>query len=818
VTDPSQVPTSTYRLQLRAEFGFAEAAAQADYLRDLGVSHIYLSPILAAAPGSAHGYDVVDHTSLSADAGGRPAFDALVARLHEHGLGAVADVVPNHMSLPAPAYLNEPLWELLRDGRDSRYAEWFDIDWEAGQDTILMPVLGEPLESVLASGQLVLDDKGGRSGDETVLRYYEHEFPVRAGTERMPLGELVARQWYRLADWKAADLNLNYRRFFDVKTLVAVRVERPEVFEATHRLLLELLGSGQLNGLRIDHPDGLADPREYLRMLSDSTGGAWVVVEKILEGYEHLPRDWPVAGTTGYDALKRVGGVFVDPTGSEPLLALLAVFTGRVITPEQVALEAKMQVGLRVQAAEVQRLVRLLMVTVEGLGLLGDPRPETLRRAVSALLVSMDRYRAYVYPGEPLSVEALAVVHQAADRARALIAASDHPALEVVRDLALDQHADRANATAEAARVEFVTRFQQTCGPIMAKGIEDTAFYRWFHLTALNEVGGNPGEFGMTPDDLHEFGHRQLSRWPGSMTTLTTHDTKRSEDTRAALTPISELPIEWAAWMKHALEFAAPHRPQQLDPATEYLLWQTLVGTWPITVDRLKTYALKAVREACVHTSWVDPDLEYEQAVHGFIDWALGEPAVGAHVQTWVERTAPHVRAVTLGQKLLQLVLPGVPDVYQGGELVERTLVDPDNRRPVDYAERRRRLAALDGGAAPTDLSDEKLLVTSRVLRLRRQHPDWFGAGSSYQPVATTSGHALAIARGQGGRQQVVAVVTRLHEGLTAGGGFAEHSLMLAEGRWHDVLGRADTYDGPAAVSLADLLARRPVALLVRED
>ncbi len=818
MSDPAQVPTSTYRLQLRADFGFADAAAQVDYLRDLGVSHVYLSPILAAAPGSDHGYDVVDHTSLSSDAGGRSAFDALVATLHEHQLGAVADVVPNHMSLPAPAYLNEPLWDLLRDGRDSRYAGWFDVDWEAGQDTILMPVLGEPVESVLASGQLVLAHNGGRSSDELVLRYYEHEFPVRPGTEGMPLGELVAHQWYRLAHWKAADLNLNYRRFFDVNTLVAVRVERPEVFEATHRLLLELLGSGQLNGLRIDHPDGLADPRGYLRMLSDATGGAWVVVEKILEGHEHLPRDWPVAGTTGYDALKRVGGVFVDPTGAEPLLALLAVFTGRVITPAQVALEAKMQVGLRVQAAEVQRLVRLLIVAVDGHGLLPDPRPETLRRAVSALLVSMDRYRAYVRAGEPVSVEALAVVHQAADRARALIAASDHPALEVVRDLALDQHTGLGSDAAEAARVEFVTRFQQTCGPIMAKGIEDTAFYRWFHLTALNEVGGNPGEFGMTPDDLHAFAQRQASLWPGSMTTLTTHDTKRSEDTRAALTPISELPIEWAAWMKHALELGVPHRSPRLDPPTEYLLWQTLVGTWPITGDRLKTYALKAVREACAHTSWVDPDLEYEQAVHGFIDWALGEPAVAAHVESWVERTGPHVRAVTLGQKLLQLVLPGVPDVYQGAELVERTLVDPDNRRPVDYAERRRRLASLDSGAPPADLSDEKLLVTSRVLRLRREHPDWFGAGSTYEPVATTSAHALAVGRGRPGRPHVVAVATRLHEGLVAGGGFAEHTVALPEGGWQDQLGGPDTHDGPGAVSLAALLERLPVALLVRKD
>ncbi|HET6989281.1 MAG TPA: alpha-amylase family glycosyl hydrolase, partial [Kribbella sp.] len=297
------IPQATYRLQLRAEFGFDDAASVVPYLHGLGISHAYLSPILQAAPGSTHGYDVVDHSRLSEPAGGRPAFDRLAARLADHRMGAVADVVPNHVAVPTPARLNKALWSVLRDGPGSPYAEWFDVDWGSGNQPLLMAVLGQRIGKVLADGELSVD------GD--VLRYYDHEYPLRPGTENLPIAELVTEQWYRLAHWRVADEELNYRRFFDVDTLAAVRVETQEVFDATHELLLALLHEGKLNGFRIDHPDGLADPRGYLRRLAERTGGAWVVVEKILEGDEELPRDWPCAGTTGYDALLRVGGLFV---------------------------------------------------------------------------------------------------------------------------------------------------------------------------------------------------------------------------------------------------------------------------------------------------------------------------------------------------------------------------------------------------------------------------------------------------------------------------------------------------------------------------
>ena len=810
--------TATYRLQLHADFGFADAVGQLDYLADLGVSHLYLSPILQAAPGSTHGYDVVDHHAISGPLGGPAGLRELVTAAHERGLGLVVDVVPNHMSVPTPAHLNEPLWELLREGRDSRYAAWFDVDWQAGGNTILMPLLGAPLEDVLADGQLTVAPDGGRAGDEWVVRYFEHELPVRPGTESLPLTRLLEQQWWRLAHWKAADLGLNYRRFFDVKALVAVRVEDPTVFAETHRLLVELLRDGAIDGLRIDHPDGLADPRGYLRMLEAATDGAWVVVEKILEGDERLPADWPVAGTTGYDALQRIGGVFLDPHGADPLLATLAVLTGDARGPEEFAREAKMEVGLRVQAAEIARLVRLLGHVAEGRPDLAEIRPETWRRAVSALLVSMDRYRAYVHPTEPASDEAVEVLDGATERARGLLAASEVPVLEFVRDLALGWEGGAGTHESEAARREFVTRFQQTTGPIQAKGIEDTAFYRWFHLTALNEVGGNPGEFGCGPDGLDDFATHLAASWPESMTTLSTHDTKRSEDTRARLAPISELPVEWAVWMHTARELAAPSRPAELDAATEYLLWQTLVGTWPATTERLVPYAVKAAREACVHTSWVDPDHPYEAGLHAFLDWAVASPEVAAHVADWLERTAAHVRAVTLGQKLLQLVLPGVPDVYQGTELVTRTLVDPDNRRPVDYAERAARLRRLDVGEAPADLDEEKLLVTSRAVRLRRAHPEWFGAHAAYQMLGSDSPHALAVARGTSARHEVVAVVTRLVEGLVAGGGWGEATLALPDGRWRDLLTDRVIAAGRDGTPLTQLLTTGPVALLVRDE
>jgi (1->4)-alpha-D-glucan 1-alpha-D-glucosylmutase len=812
VTHPATVPTATYRVQVRSGFGFDEVAALAGHLATLGVSHVYLSPVLQATPGSTHGYDVVDHGRLSTDAGGREAFERMTAALAEHGLSAVADVVPNHMAVPTPARLNAALWSVLRDGPGSPYARWFDVDWTVPDRSLLMPVLGQRIGQVLAAGELTLDT----AGDEPVLRYYDHEFPVRPGTEGLPLPELVERQWYRLAWWRTADDELNYRRFFDVDTLAAVRVEDPVVFAATHELLLDLVGAGDLTGLRIDHPDGLADPRGYLRRLAEATGGAWVVVEKILEGDEELPRDWPCAGTTGYDALGRVGGLFLDPAGAAPLTSLLAELGDDRSSAEHVVESSKREVIQHSLHAEIQRLTDLLVDICHADLSLRDHTRRMLRDAVVELLVAMDRYRAYVVPGEPAPAESVAVVRAAAARARERLPEEGRDALDAVADLVLG----RLTGPDADRRAELIVRFQQTCGPVMAKGVEDTAFYRWHRLVALNEVGGDPERFGVAPEEFHAYCNRLEADWPATMTTLSTHDTKRSEDARARLSVLSEIPVEWGAAVRSWREAALRHHGDPSpDAATAYLFWQVLVATWefgggPADADRLVGYLEKATREAKAHTSWTRPDAAYERAVADFARGVLADGELLASVEAFCRTVDGPARVAVLGQKLVQLTMPGVPDVYQGTEIVDLSLVDPDNRRPVDVDRLRRLLAELDAGEPATSLDAEKLLVTSRALRLRREHPGWFvGDGATYLPVATSTGNALAFARGDASGPRVVTVATRLPVALARFRGWYEHTVALAPGTWTDALtGR--TVEGGSA-PLEEVLATLPVALLV---
>jgi (1->4)-alpha-D-glucan 1-alpha-D-glucosylmutase len=829
------VPVSTYRFQVNADQTFADVGAAAAYLDALGISHAYLSPVLAATPGSTHGYDVLDHTRLSPDAGGREGFDAMVGQLHAAGVRVVADVVPNHMTVPTPVRLNTPLWAVLREGPASEFAGWFDIDWGAtrftapsvepgdeGVRSILMPVLGGRIGQVLAAGELSVD----HSGDEPVLRYYDHEFPVRPGTEHLPLADLVDRQWYRLAHWKVGDSELNYRRFFDVGTLAAVRVEDPEVFEATHRLLLDLVADGSLDGLRIDHPDGLADPRGYLRRLAASSGGSWVVVEKILEGEETLPEDWPCAGTTGYDALARVGGLFVQPSAAGALQATWSDFAGDdpdlLRDMHHVVARAKHEIVEGSLYAEVHRLVELL-VQITGADIrLRDHTRRGLEAAVTELLVAFDRYRAYVVPGEPAPPAEAAVVERATETARGHLPEDVHETLDLVRDLVLGREAGSAGRSGDADRAELVVRFQQTCGPVMAKGIEDTAFYRSFRLAALNEVGGDPDRFGVSPEQLHAFSEKLLVHWPTSMTTLSTHDTKRSEDARARLLVLSEVPAEWDAAVRSWHALSAPLRSPLLDGPTEYLVWQTLVATWdhrgdrPLAEERLQQYLTKAVREAKLRTTWTAVDEPYEEAVAAFATGVLASEEVVEAVRAFVRSTADLAGVAVLGQKLVQLTMPGVPDVYQGTEMVDASLVDPDNRRAVDLALRGARLARLDAGARPDGLDDEKLLVTSRALRARREHPDAFvGDAAAYTPLPTTTGHLVAFSRGGPDGALVVTLVTRLARELADLGGWGEHTVALPEGHWTDVLtGRAVGEGG--AVRIGELLTDLPVALLVR--
>jgi malto-oligosyltrehalose synthase len=797
------VPQSSYRLQLQPGFGFADAAGVAPYLASLGVTHAYLSPVLQAVPGSVHGYDVVDHSRLSADLGGEAAFRDMVAGFRRHGLGVIADIVPNHMSIAAPESLNRQFWSVLRDGQGSPFAHWFDIDWRAGGGRVLLPILAGPPGDCL--GDLAVA-AGGPDGP--VLRYHEHVLPVRPGTEDLPLAGLAEAQHYRLADWRAAATELNWRRFFDITSLIGIRVEDEDVFAATHGLLLRLMAEGLIDALRVDHPDGLADPRGYLDRLAKATGGAWVVTEKILTGTEELPPDWKSAGTTGYDALGMAGGLFVDPAGAGPLTDGYAKFTGDTRGFAAVAEAAKREVARGSLGAEVRRLARLLAQSddpaLHGLDA-GD-----LGTVLAELLAAFGVYRAYVVPGEPPPGTSAGIVAAAAAAASDRLPARLRPALAAVAALALGE---TGPAGAGPWRDEFVVRFQQTCGPVMAKGVEDTAFYRWTRLAALNEVGGEPGRFGVAPGEFHAFAGRLARDWPATMTTLSTHDTKRQEDARARLAVLAEIPGEWAGevgrWHDRAVALAGGRGPE---PGTEYLLWQTLAGSWPISYERAAAYLTKAMREAKTATSWQDPDAGYEAAVLAFTAAVLADPELAGRIAAFAGRIAAAARANALGAKLVQLTMPGAADVYQGCELAGFALVDPDNRRLVDYGRRRALLAAQDAGAPATDLDTEKLLVTSRALRLRRNHPDWFTGG--YAPLAAdgpAAGHVVAFRRGH-----AITVATRLADGLRRRGGWAGTALPVPQGRWRDVLTGA-AHDGSRPL-LSGIALRLPVALLVRFD
>jgi (1->4)-alpha-D-glucan 1-alpha-D-glucosylmutase len=732
-------PVSTYRLQLTPDFDLTAAAGVVPYLAQLGVTHVYCSPWLASERDSRHGYDVVDHSRVDTQLGGPEALQDLTDACREHGLGIVLDIVPNHMSV-GNEKRNLAWWSLLREGRDSPYAAWFDVDWSSGK--LLLPVLGKPLADALPDLQL---------RDDRIL-YFDREFPLAPGTlVEGDLEKTLVHQHYRLAFWRMSE-ELNYRRFFDIATLAAVRVEDPDVFDATHELILEQVREGVLDGLRVDHPDGLADPEAYLTRLAEKAPDTWIIAEKILEPGELLPA-WSGAGTTGYDALQQVMGLFVDPAGEQ---ALTDVWGGPSYA--EVVDTSKRLVLEQVLVAEVDRLVSLAVPALADF----DVTRHGLREALVELLAAFDVYRAYVPPQGPAEATASRHVEHAVARATTSLPRRDRE-ITLLGRLAL----------AELGCPEFVTRLQQTCGPVMAKGVEDTAFYRYLRLAALCEVGGDPGVFGISPADFHAWCTRQQQDWPTSMTTLSTHDTKRSEDVRARLVLLSQQPQAWSA----AVADWSDRMPDRLDRATEQLVWQTLVGAWPITPERVVAYLEKAGRESKLHTSWVDPDEAYEQRVADFARYALAE--LEPDIDAFVAGLEPAWRSTVLGQKLLQLTMPGVADTYQGTELVDLSLVDPDNRRPVDFAWRQQLLASPDGS-----VDGQKLQLVTACLHLRRDHPSWFLSGS-YLPLEAGP-DTIAFCRAD---QVVVAVHLR---------GGSPEGVVLPPGDW------------------VELLADLPVQLLVR--
>jgi (1->4)-alpha-D-glucan 1-alpha-D-glucosylmutase len=781
--------TATYRLQLHAGFTFADAAAVVPYLADLGVSHVYLSPVLQAVPGSMHGYDVLDHDRVNEELGGAEGLDRLAATARQHGLGLVVDVVPNHMALVAPESSNAPLWEVLAHGRDAAQAHWFDVDWDALGGKIGLPVLWDGLAEVLAKGDLRLGEENG----EQVLRYHDHVFPVAAGTWDGDSGADVAavldRQHYLLAGWREKDDALNYRRFFDVDALIAVRVEEPDVFDATHRVLLDLNHRGIVEGFRIDHPDGLADPAGYVdRLRAALRPGTAIWVEKILEDDETLP-PWACDGTTGYDAAKVVSAALLDPAVA-PALQEAWEETGGEPSLERVIEQSKRQVVDDVLVPERRRLVRRAREALPAAD------PDRLTEAVAELLVACEVYRAYVGPDGSADALARERLGDAGDRA-----AAARPDLKPEIDLLVGL----ATAPADAAARDFAVRLQQTWGPVMAKGIEDTAFYRWHRQVGLNEVGGDPGLLDVaSADDLHVWAARQQEHWPLGMTTLSTHDTKRSEDVRARVAAVAG---DAETWQRCSEAFAAAAAQRDVDAPTAHLVWQTLAGVGPADAERVNGYLVKAMREAKQHTSWLDPDPEYEARVLALAADASRPGELAALIATAVDHNADAVRSLVLGQKLLQLTLPGVPDTYQGCELVDLSLVDPDNRRPVDYDERVERLAHVQRDA-PRDLSDEKLLVTHKALMLRRDLRESFSDRSTYEPVIGTSRHLVGFVRGG----EVAVLATRASRRLDVFGGWGDAAFMLPEGLWRDEL--TGVLHGGEVNRCADVLADYPVALL----
>jgi (1->4)-alpha-D-glucan 1-alpha-D-glucosylmutase len=752
-----RTPTSTYRLQITPGFDLHDAAAQLPYLHALGVDWVYLSPLLTAEHDSQHGYDVISHETVDPSRGGPEGLATLSAEARRLGLGVVVDIVPNHVGVATPRQ-NPWWWDVLAHGQESHYASYFDIDWAAGGGRLRIPVLADDAD---------LERDLAVENDELV--YFDHRLPIAPGTGDGSPAQVHDRQHYELVGWRLADTGLNYRRFFAINTLAALRVEDREVFDATHAEIGRWFTEGLVDGLRVDHPDGLRDPGGYLQDLARLTGGAYVLVEKILEPGESLPGSWATAGTTGYDALAWIDRVLTDPAGEQPL-SELAARLGAPASWTDLIHDTKRAVADGILGSEIRRIARET----------GSQDPGVVD-AIAELAACFPVYRSYLPDGREHLQEAFAA---ARTRRPGLASTFD----ELDRILGDPEH-------------PAALRFQQTSGMVMAKGVEDCAFYRYPRLTSLNEVGGDPSVFSVPLRGFHEAMETRQAEWPHAMTALTTHDTKRSEDTRARITVLAEIPGEWEAALGRLLELAPLP-----DPAFGSLLWQAVLGAWPATPDsdlreRLHAYAEKAMREAGDHTTWTDPDEGYEAAVHAAVDAAFDDEEVGAVLAGLCERIDGPACSNALAAKLVALTMPGVPDVYQGTELWDQSLVDPDNRRPVDFAHR---AAVLDGLDDPAWL---KAAVVVSALSLRRDRPELF---TTYAPVTargSAAEHVLAFDRGG-----VVAVVTRLPVGLAAEG-WGDTELGLPPGGWTDVLaGRA------ASPLLGELLDTYPVALLVRDS
>ena len=861
-------PLSTYRIQLTPSFDFYRVSRMCGYLKELGISHLYLSPCLAAVKGSRHGYDIVDPSRVNPELGGQEGFDALCRALHESGLGLVLDIVPNHMAIGARA--NRWWWDVLANGRSSRYAGHFDIRWDSPvtslRDKVLVPILRDEFERCLKAREIQLR----RQGEDIHVGYFDHELPVSAeslmelqrvagaaagspssarfgrnpsdGVEEpagvipvieghaaaaKPLDAAIKRvnsapkclkrfldrQHYRLIFWRHANRELNYRRFFDIHHLAGIRVEEEGVFAAVHAMALRWVLEGRVSGLRIDHPDGLRDPTAYLQRLRKAAPGAWMVVEKILAPGEALSPQWPVDGTTGYDFLNVLSGLFIDPNGKGPLTDCYHEFTGQTAGYEEVVRAKKMHVLKHLFISELAHLTDLLEGIHRGRGDRGVVRRRELEQALAELIAAFPVYRTYIRPVDGRVEDSdRAVVQEATAVAASRCPDLDAAVLRAIENVLLLRWPGEMES-------DFVLRFQQLTGPVMAKGVEDTAFYCFNRLLALNEVGGDPGGFGTSPDAFHAFCGRVQSERPLTLLSSATHDTKRGEDTRLRIGLLSEMPERWAEAVRRWSRMNALFRRSGFpDANSEYFLYQTLVGAWPIGSDRLTPYMLKAAREAKVHTSWTDPSPVFEEALQRFVEGVLGHAEFTADLSTFLKPMARPAMITSLAQALIKCTAPGIPDIYQGSDLRDLSLVDPDNRRPVDFDRRVRLLGRLASLSAEDILSrgDDgmaKLYVIQRALNARRRCPEAFGPAGGYLPVQATGPKALhAVAYVRGG--WCLTVVPRLVVGL--GDDWGDTWVGLPPGVWTSAFTKERSEGGRQAIG--SLLARFPVGLWLRGE
>lgn len=920
----SAIPTATYRLQFHAGFTFAQARELVPYLARLGVSHVYASPFFRAAPRSQHGYDVCDHNELNPEIGSRAEFEAFSAEIKAHGLGLIADFVPNHMGIERA--LN-PWWrDVLENGASSPYARFFDIDWHPVkrelENKVLLPVLGEQYGRVLENDGFAIEFVAGdfllRQGEvtlpldprstvgqlrsaaatlapapaelESIITAIEH-LPARTetaderiaervrerqiirqrlaqlctdtprvaeaitaslatfrdpadGTRFDRLDELINAQAYRLCSWKVAGEEINYRRFFDVNTLAAIRMELPEVFDQTHRLLFELIDAGHITGVRIDHIDGLAFPREYLARLRSRCGDdPYLLVEKILGPEEKLRADWPVQGTTGYEFANQLTQLLVSTEDVPQFAVGYQRLLGFRLDYREVAYRSKKLVMQSSMASEVNVLGHLLNRISESHRWYRDFTLNSLTTAVRELVACFPIYRTYLDPAKPADESDTRVIARALREARRRNPATERTVFEFLRDVLLPPK-DNPHPVDEELRRTFVLKFQQCTGPITAKGVEDTAFYVFNRLIALNEVGGEPAATGISVEAFHRQNAARSAELPHCLLATSTHDTKRSEDVRARLAALSEFPQEWSRAVRRWQTMNRRHRREidgeaAPDANEVHLLYQTLLGAWPLEglhdgnreefTQRIQAYMEKAVREAKVNSSWLEPNAAWDAAVRDFVGALLagGRNRFPQSLAQLAGEIAKFGCVNSLTQTVLKLTCPGVPDLYQGSELWDFSLVDPDNRRPVDYVLRQRQLENL-ASAAPGELLANwrdgriKMFAIHRLLSLRRERPELFATGSYERAAAQGDFADKVIAFTRHHETASVLVIVPRH---TAALGFppigevwGDTRVVPAQAgmRWRDIFSGRE-YTG-AALPLREAFGELPFTVLIAES